>query len=340
MKIKTLLSSTLLFAALGTVLITTSSNSGGFGGNNQNCQGCHGTDANTVVAINGLPSSGGYTPGTTYPITVTVTNPSKLAAGFDIQTTEGMFVNPGPGVTINGSGLGAGHTGGATSMVGGTATFNLSWQAPMTGGATASFNAEGNAVNLNSSTSGDGANSASNVLVPLPVQFVTLQLFQNKEGINIQWETLQEENIKEFIIERSFDGTAFEAVGSQLAKGDSKYTFIDQNISGNMKYYYRIKEIDLDNNFTLSKVQTISTNNTKLNVQLFPTNVNHLINVNGLENYDGLTLSVFNVQGIEIANLEIENNQFFFNDISNGNYIIRLMRNNKLLKTQKITVSK
>jgi len=339
MKIKTLLSSLLLFTALGTVLITTSSNSGGFTGNNANCQGCHGTDANTIVTINGLPASGGYTPGSTYPITVTVTNAAQVAAGFDIQTTAGNFSNPGAGVIVNGATTGAGHTGGAKAMVGGTATFNLDWQAPSSGSATASFTAEGNAVNLNGATSGDGANFASNVLVPLPVHFVSFNVNSVNNNAQVIFETENEENIKHFDVERSVDGIHCENIHTLSAKGDGSYKFTDKTIASNMKYFFRIKEVDIDNGSTYSEVRSIVINKASNDVVLYPSQVNNqVIKINGLDSYEGLQLEVYSLFGMRAATINSQSNQFYLNDISTGSYIVRLIRGNKILKVQKITV--
>ncbi len=158
MKNKRTLLLSLLFISF--LYLTLTSSSGGI--NNQSVAGCtcHGlASANTLVTITGLPA-GGYTNGTVYPITVSVTNtiivgaaPNGLRDGFDMTSTSGSFTAVA-GTALNGATEIRHNT--PKAPVAGTATWTFNWTAPASGNANVSFFVSGNATN------GDGTNGNGN----------------------------------------------------------------------------------------------------------------------------------------------------------------------------------
>jgi hypothetical protein len=73
----------------------------------------------------------------------------------------------------------------------------------------------------------------------------------------LDWTTANEHNSKEFIVERSYDGSRFTNAGLVVASGFSTvnkaYHFHDPIISQE-KNYYRLKQIDADGEFEYSKI--------------------------------------------------------------------------------------
>jgi len=73
----------------------------------------------------------------------------------------------------------------------------------------------------------------------------------------LEWTTANEQNSKEFVIQRSEDGSHFRAVGVVNAAGhstaDRSYTFHDEEILQE-KNYYRLQQVDADGRFEYSKV--------------------------------------------------------------------------------------
>lgn len=76
----------------------------------------------------------------------------------------------------------------------------------------------------------------------------------------LRWQTEQEQNSRDFNIERSPDGTSFTTIGSVMAAGNSnstlQYSFIDP--APGSKDYYRLQQVDLDGKFTYSSVQLLT----------------------------------------------------------------------------------
>jgi ELWxxDGT repeat protein len=101
---------------------------------------------------------------------------------------------------------------------------------------------------------------------PLPVRLYDFTVTARQADAFIQWSTLQEINTKDFTIERSYDATRFEAIGSVAATGTSEvrrnYSFFDRNIknSGREVVYYRLRSNDIDGHHTISKVISLRFN--------------------------------------------------------------------------------
>lgn len=96
-----------------------------------------------------------------------------------------------------------------------------------------------------------------NLSAPLPVRLVGFQATVTGDAVQLGWETSLELGADRFLVERSPDARAFEAVGQVAAIGDSQvknaYGFTDaQPLPGTS--YYRIKIIDRDGTTAFSKL--------------------------------------------------------------------------------------
>jgi len=144
--------------AAGVAITTLSSNSSGvpnvMGHSTVGCggSGCHGTmSATTVIAVTGLPANG-WVPGTTYPLALTVTNSSKVGAGFDMTVNIGTLTGVTTGVMAMGNEL---HHTTPRAMTSGIATWNFNWTAPATGNTQLTIQIAANAVNLDQFAEGN-----------------------------------------------------------------------------------------------------------------------------------------------------------------------------------------
>jgi sugar lactone lactonase YvrE len=102
--------------------------------------------------------------------------------------------------------------------------------------------------------------------------------------VQVVWNTTNEENYTNFTVERSTDnGTTFSVLGSVDATGAGKYSFIDQNPSLGTNLY-RLKQEDINNTLSYSKIVTIQYANTNNNLagnnlSIFPNPVSNNINL-------------------------------------------------------------
>ncbi|MBS4044525.1 MAG: T9SS type A sorting domain-containing protein [Chitinophagaceae bacterium] len=121
----------------------------------------------------------------------------------------------------------------------------------------------------------------------VPVQFVKFTAhINNHTTVNLQWQTVNEINADQFIVERSFDGVHFTAIDSIKAfnQNSNSYFIIDpQPLSG--INYYRLKQQDNDGRFSYSTVISININQINVNAfSVFPNPVKDKLSLNIFSN--------------------------------------------------------
>lgn len=109
--------------------------------------------------------------------------------------------------------------------------------------------------------------------LPLPVQLGNFAAVKQNAGIQLNWETLSEQNTDHFEIERSGDGVLFSSVGRVNAAGNSSdrkyYSFMDyQPLPG--VNFYRLKMADIDRIYTYSRVVVVKNEDNNIDMQVFP----------------------------------------------------------------------
>lgn len=112
-------------------------------------------------------------------------------------------------------------------------------------------------------------------LTPLPLNLLSFTGNINNGQAYLIWETTNELNTLEFIIEKSQDGVQYIDAGtipSVNSPGNHTYTFTDNNIgtSNIKKLYYRLKQKDIDGQFTYSGIVTLTLGANGNLVRLYP----------------------------------------------------------------------
>ncbi|MDF2188547.1 T9SS type A sorting domain-containing protein [Paraflavitalea sp. CAU 1676] len=125
---------------------------------------------------------------------------------------------------------------------------------------------------------------ASATLVALPVNLVKFEAQAQQSSILVSWVTDHEENAKSFDIERADERNSadFKRVATLPAKGANggTYEWTDKNVMGGLKYYYRLKQIDLDERYRYSEIRTASLDDvTNTSVKLMPNPVDKELRV-------------------------------------------------------------
>ncbi|MGB0429412.1 MAG: choice-of-anchor D domain-containing protein [Bacteroidia bacterium] len=170
---------------------------------------------------------------------------------------------------------------------------------------------------------------------PLPVEFTyfNAQWLNEGETAVLDWQTAMEENNSHFEIERSFDATNWQQVGSVVGQGSTfditDYQFIDQleTLSSNSEtIYYRLKQVDYNGQFDYSEIRTLNFKSSTLSTfELWPNPVSgQVINLSVKDDYQVIT-----ADGIVVKNA-IETNKIEIADLPEGAYIVK----NKTGKTQ------
>jgi hypothetical protein len=119
-----------------------------------------------------------------------------------------------------------------------------------------------------------------------------------KQGneVKVSWKTSEEINSKEFVVERSTDGSNFTAIGTVTAKGTAAdYSLLDAKpVTGNN--YYRLKLVDKDGKIAYTNIIKINFSR-QLSVHIAPNPASTVIYVTAENAGTGVTLAIFDQNG-------------------------------------------
>jgi len=92
----------------------------------------------------------------------------------------------------------------------------------------------------------------------IPVELTSFEASKVDNSICLSWATATETNNDRFVIERKSETGNWSAVATVMGNGTSterhEYSYMDNSVSENETYYYRLKQVDYDGTFTYSKV--------------------------------------------------------------------------------------
>ncbi|MBK7943790.1 MAG: T9SS type A sorting domain-containing protein [Flavobacteriales bacterium] len=117
-------------------------------------------------------------------------------------------------------------------------------------------------------------NTPTNILdCVLPVELVEFDAYGTGAVAQLKWTTASEENLSHFVIERSADGTRFDALNQVQAAGErslvTRYETIDQSPMRGVNHY-RLRMVDDDGSVQHSKVIPVRFGWSPASVQVFP----------------------------------------------------------------------
>jgi hypothetical protein len=174
---------------------------------------------------------------------------------------------------------------------------------------------------------------ASTINFALPLQLLQFTGTWQNNAVQLNWLTAAEVNTKQFVVEKSQEGISFSSIGTLPAMstyGNHTYQFKDMNFWGN-KSFYRLRMLDNDAHFTLSKVIVIRTGNSIAGLTVYPNPVATTANVAfftvfsvkysvNVTDMNGKILQSFNGTSVQGKNLFSLNVSVY----SEGNYLITL----------------
>ncbi len=199
---------------------------------------------------------------------------------------------------------------------------------------------------------------------PLPVELTSFSAKNNEDKVILNWETATEVNNYGFEVQRKNEkGKSWEEIGFIAGYGTSniphKYTFIDNNTYGGLKFNYRLKQIDIDGKFEYSGILTVVLT-TPQKAELMQNSPNPFnptttikYSIPNISASSGVTqqlvdvsLKIYDILGREVAVL-VNNKQtpgnykveFNGNDLPSGVYLYRLTVDN-LIKLKKMILIK
>jgi len=195
---------------------------------------------------------------------------------------------------------------------------------------------------------------------PLPVELVSFAGYSIQSAVELDWNTATEINNYGFEVQRAVNNSSdinslkFETVKFIPGAGTStqmhQYTFVDNNIN-NLKYAYRLKQIDIDGQTQFSKIIFVDATSAISKYDLsqnYPnpfnptTNIKYSVPVNNKR----VLLKIYDIKGSEVSTLvnKIEPSgnyevQFNAGKLASGVYFYRLSTGNFTL-TKKMLLLK
>jgi hypothetical protein len=188
--------------------------------------------------------------------------------------------------------------------------------------------------------------------VILPVKNLPLEATVTNRGVDLKWQTDNEENNSRFEVEHSFDGIHFSTIGKVIYPVSTdglnkRYAMMDKSDSliGKDIAYYRIKKAEINAKYSYSKIVMVHLPGIKGNtMQAFPNPFNETINVNfySLENGPA-AIKIRNLSGETVYKLDVlinkGDNRIQIGSLGRlpaGMYEAQIIMNRTLADSQKI----
>lgn len=182
---------------------------------------------------------------------------------------------------------------------------------------------------------------------PLPVEFSEFNATYNENTncADLNWTTLSETNNDYFVVEKSLDGINFEEINRINSYGNSNliqvYNTTDCDIATEF-VYYRIKQVDLDEKFTFSNIESVKISNMQVaeqEIKIYPTLVTNQSFYIYNKNLNHLNIKIIDLNGNIMYETSTKESKYSINtdNLSNANYYVlcQNLNNNKVF-TKKI----
>ena len=160
-----------------------------------------------------------------------------------------------------------------------------------------------------------------------PVTLVSFTASLSQGTVNVAWKTNNEENVSEYIIERSTDGRTFSTIidkKSSTNKMEASYFAKDISPIKGINYY-RLKVLDNDGKYKYSEVVSVNTvKNSTLSV--FPNPVQNNLKVSHNKAISGATINILTTDGQQVKTVNVQSGavqtSIMVNELSRGHYIV------------------
>lgn len=136
----------------------------------------------------------------------------------------------------------------------------------------------------------------------LPLRWGLVSAYRESRSVRIGWNTLQEENVSHFSVERSTDAINWSSIADHLPARNTlfpqQYNFTDDTYSP-LRLFYRIRQTDIDGHFTFSRVVMVSADN-ESRMLVYPNPVISGFYISNINPARIKQLNLFNSAGIQV----------------------------------------
>jgi hypothetical protein len=205
------------------------------------------------------------------------------------------------------------------------------------------------AVDANAASTGDRFMIVFKANSTLPVQFTNINATQKGTSVQVDWKVATEKNIKQYVVEKSTNGSNFTTIATQAANNidNSSYSAMD-NSPVNGSNYYRILSTDNSGKQQYSNVAVVKIGGKQSSISVYPNPViSNTMNLQ-LENVakGNYTIQLVNTQGSVVMQTNLKyaggsgtQSIQMPSTVSGGNYVLKATAENGMVFTEKVVVS-
>lgn len=179
----------------------------------------------------------------------------------------------------------------------------------------------------------------------LPIKNTSFILTSDKRNVTLQWAIAGGSFVKDFVVEKSSDGTTFQTVQTlQPTDGKLAYTYTDASVSSSTGVlYYRIlfRELSGEASYSVVKQARLS-KETNSSLGVYPNPVRSSANLTLPADWQNksITLAVFNTAGIQVQNVYVpqasQTESLSFSTVAKGIYVVKAQCNGQWLEQRVI----
>lgn len=172
----------------------------------------------------------------------------------------------------------------------------------------------------------------------IPVELSSFSASVVGSSVILNWTTATELNNRDFEVQRKTDNTDWQTLTSIAGAGTTteprSYSYTDNNLQSNTKYYYRLRQNDFDGKFSFSQIIEVDISAPKdFNLeQNYPNPFNPSTNISFTLPYASVVkLSIYNQLGEKVdqlVNQSLEAGSYIYNwnakNNSSGIYVVEL----------------
>jgi hypothetical protein len=172
----------------------------------------------------------------------------------------------------------------------------------------------------------------------IPVELSSFSASVVGSSVILNWTTATELNNRDFEVQRKTDNTDWQTLTSIAGAGTTteprSYSYTDNNLQSNTKYYYRLRQNDFDGKFSFSQIIEVDIDAPKdFNLeQNYPNPFNPSTNISFTLPYASVVkLSIYNQLGEKVdqlVNQSLEAGSYIYNwnakNNSSGIYVVEL----------------
>jgi Secretion system C-terminal sorting domain len=163
--------------------------------------------------------------------------------------------------------------------------------------------------------------------IPLSIHANSLQGRLENEAVVLQWQSADEANTKNYIVEKSTNQKDFTAVQTIIAKGNNEtYITTDATPTAGTIAYYRVKEVLNNATYTYSNIISIAV--PQVSVQLLPNPAQNNITIY-TNSSSAKTVSIYNTFGKLVTTITIPSysKTFDISSLAAGTYFVKMQNN-------------